>query len=60
MATLLFKSFAYGELSLTEIAFKLQYSSVSHLSAQFKKVTGLTASRFKQMKTQRRILPEAI
>jgi AraC-like DNA-binding protein len=38
----------YDELSLSEIAFRLGYSSVAHLSAQFKKVTGLTPSHFKQ------------
>jgi YesN/AraC family two-component response regulator len=37
----------YGELTLSEIAFKLGYSSVQHLSNQFKKITGMTASRFK-------------
>ena len=37
----------YGELTLSEIAFKLGYSSVQHLSNQFKKITGLTASQFK-------------
>lgn len=40
----------YDELTLTEIAYKLDYSSVAHLSAQFKKVTGLTPSGFKQGK----------
>ena len=39
----------YDELSLSEIAFQLNYSSVAHLSAQFKKVTGLTPSVFKQL-----------
>jgi YesN/AraC family two-component response regulator len=38
----------YSDLNLNDIAFKLQYSSVSHLSNQFKKVTGLTPSFFKQ------------
>ncbi len=37
----------YGQLSLSEIAFELDYSSVAHLSSQFKKVTGLTPSHFK-------------
>lgn len=37
----------YGQLSLSEISFKLDYSSVAHLSGQFKKVTGLTPSHFK-------------
>jgi AraC-like DNA-binding protein len=40
----------YDELSLTEIAFKLNYSSVAHLSNQFKKMTGLTPSHFKTLK----------
>ena len=39
----------YGELTLSEIAFKLGYSSVQHLSNQFRKVTGLTASQFKSL-----------
>lgn len=43
----------YDELSLTQIAHKLNYSSVAHLSNQFKKVTGLTASYFKEMKEKR-------
>ena len=37
----------YNEMNLNEISFKLGYSSVAHLSAQFKKVTGLTPSQFK-------------
>ena len=44
----------YDELSLTEIAAKLHYSSVSHLSNQFKKLTGLTPSFFKSLKNKRR------
>lgn len=44
---------AYDELSLSEIAYKLQYSSVQHLSNQFKKVTGLTPTRFKLLRSQR-------
>lgn len=44
----------YDELTLNEIAFKLNYSSVAHLSAQFKKVTGLTPTHFKQIKTNNR------
>lgn len=40
----------YDELSLTEIAFRLGYSSVSHLSAQFKKVTGMSPSQFKSLR----------
>lgn len=43
----------YNELTLTEIAEKLHYSSVAHLSNQFKKVTGLTPSFFKKMKHKR-------
>ncbi len=39
----------YGELTLSEIAFRLGYSSVSHLSAQFKKVTGMNANQFKSL-----------
>ena len=44
----------YNELNLTEIAYQMHYSSVAHLSAQFKKVTGLTPSHFKQLKEKRR------
>jgi AraC-like DNA-binding protein len=43
----------YDELTLTEIAWKLNYSSVAHLSNQFKKITGLTPSFFKQLKNKR-------
>lgn len=43
----------YDELNLTEISYKLHYSSVSHLSNQFKKVTGLSPSFFKQLKQKR-------
>ena len=43
----------YDELNLTEIAWKLNYSSVAHLSNQFKKITGLTPSFFKQLKIKR-------
>jgi AraC-like DNA-binding protein len=43
----------YDELNLTEIAFMLNYSSVAHLSNQFKKITGLSPSFFKQMKYKR-------
>lgn len=43
----------YDELTLTEIAWKLHYSSVAHLSNQFKKVTGLTPSYFKELKSER-------
>lgn len=44
----------YGQLTLSEIAYELDYSSVAHLSSQFKKVTGLTPSHFKQVGTQKR------
>jgi len=44
----------YDELNLTEIADKLHYSSVAHLSNQFKKMTGLTPSHFKNLKHKRR------
>jgi AraC-like DNA-binding protein len=44
----------YGEHNITEIAWKMGYSSVAHLSSQFKKVTGLSPSHFKQMKDKRR------
>jgi AraC family transcriptional regulator len=45
---------AYKEMNLTEIAFKLGYSSTAHLSSQFKKVTGLTPSQFKAQGTHLR------
>lgn len=44
----------YGELTLSQIASDLGYSSVAHLSNQFKKVTGLTPSHFKQVKDDKR------
>ncbi len=44
----------YDELSLSEIALRLNYSSVAYLSNQFKKVTGLTPSHFKQIGSQKR------
>lgn len=44
----------YNELSLSEIAYKLGYSNVQHLSTQFKKITGLTPSHFKQIKENKR------
>lgn len=43
----------YDELNLTEISYRLNYSSVAHLSNQFKKVTGLTPSFFKKLKQKR-------
>ena len=45
----------YDELTLSEIAYKLQYSSVQHLSSQFKRVTGLTPTQFKNLKEKHRI-----
>jgi len=44
----------YDELNLTQISYKLNYSSVAHLSNQFKKVTGLTPTFFKQLKHKKR------
>jgi len=44
----------YDELNLTEIAYKMHYSSVAHLSNQFKKVTGLSPSFYRQMKQKRK------
>ncbi len=44
----------YDELNLTEISYKLHYSSVAHLSNQFKKVTGLSPSFYKQLKQKRK------
>jgi AraC-like DNA-binding protein len=43
----------YDELNLTEISYKLHYSSVAHLSNQFKKITGLSPSFFKKLKKKR-------
>ncbi|MGC4102081.1 AraC family transcriptional regulator [Ferruginibacter sp.] len=45
-----------SDLTLTQIADELQYSSVAHLSAQFKKVTGLTPTHFKQLKEKRQLV----
>lgn len=44
----------YNELTLSEIAFQLNYSSIAHLSHQFKKVTGFSPSFFKQLKDKKR------
>jgi AraC-like DNA-binding protein len=44
----------YNELNLTEISYKLHYSSVAHLSNQFKKITGLSPSFYKQLKQKRK------
>lgn len=50
----------YDEINLTQIAYQLNYSSVAHLSSQFKKVTGLTPSFFKQLKYKKRIALENV
>ncbi len=50
----------YDEHNLTEIAWKMHYSSVAHLSNQFKKITGLTPSFFKSLKTKKRNVLEQI
>ncbi|OYU56202.1 MAG: AraC family transcriptional regulator [Chitinophagaceae bacterium BSSC1] len=44
----------YNELNITEIAWKMHYSSVAHLSNQFKKVTGLSPTHFKRLKERKR------
>ena len=51
----------YDELNLTEISYKLNYSSVAHLSNQFKKITGLTPSYFKKLRSHKmRLVLEAV
>ena len=50
----------YNELNLTEIAYQMHYSSVAHLSAQFKKVTGLTPTHFKLIKVKRLLMLEDV
>lgn len=50
----------YNEMTLSQIAFDLDYSSVAHLSNQFKKVTGLTPSHFKQVGSSKRKLLDKI
>ncbi|MFI5129447.1 MAG: AraC family transcriptional regulator [Chitinophagales bacterium] len=50
----------YNELTLTQIAYQMHYSSVAHLSSQFKKVTGLTPSHFKQLRDKRRNMLEDV
>jgi AraC-like DNA-binding protein len=50
----------YDELNLTEIADKMNYSSVAHLSNQFKKFTGLSPSHFKKLKKERRVTLEEV
>jgi AraC-like DNA-binding protein len=50
----------YGELSLKEISYQLDYSSVAHLSNQFKKTTGLCPSFYRQMQENRRTNLESV
>jgi AraC family transcriptional regulator len=50
----------YKEMSLSEISFELEYSSVAHLSNQFKKITGLTPSHFKEVGSARRKMPDQV
>jgi AraC-like DNA-binding protein len=50
----------YDQLNLTEIAFKMHYSSAAHLSNQFKKLTGLSPSHFKNLKNLRRVTLEKV
>lgn len=45
---------SYGEQTISEIAFEMNYSSSAHLSNQFKKVTGMTPTQFKKLKTNTR------
>ena len=50
----------YKEMTLSEIAYEMEYSSVAHLSNQFKKITGLTPSHFKQVGSHKRKLLDQI
>jgi len=50
----------YDEMNITEISYKLNYSSVAHLSNQFKKITGLTPTFYKQLKHKKRISLENV
>lgn len=50
----------YNELNLTAIAYQMHYSSVAHLSAQFKKVTGLTPTHFKELRKKRRTMLDTL
>lgn len=50
----------YGELNVTEISYKLNYSSVAHLSNQFKKETGLTPTEYKNLQNKNRIALENV
>jgi len=54
------KLITYDELTLTEIAYKMHYSSVAHLSSQFKKVTGDTPSHYKEQNVKTRSMPDEI
>ena len=45
----------YNQLTLSEISYRLGYSSVQHLSSQFKKVTGFVPSKFKKLKNRKRV-----
>ncbi|TSD68007.1 helix-turn-helix transcriptional regulator [Inquilinus sp. KBS0705] len=48
----------HKELNMTEISWKLHYSSVAHLSTQFKKITGITPSQFKHIECNSQLLPQ--
>jgi AraC-like DNA-binding protein len=50
----------YDEMNISEISYKLNYSSIAHLSNQFKKITGLTPSYYRQLKHKRRITLENV
>lgn len=50
----------YGELNLTEIAFNMHYSSVAHLSNQFKKTTGLSPTFYKNLQNKKRVTLESL
>ena len=50
----------YGELNLSEISYKLNYSSIAHLSNQFKKITGFSPTEYRHLEVMRRIPLEQI
>ena len=50
----------YDELNLTEISYRMNYSSVAHLSSQFKKVTGLTPTYYRKLRNKKRITLENV
>jgi len=50
----------YDQLSLTEISYQTGFSSVHHLSSQFKKTTGLTPSHFKKIGAEKRESPDKL